>query len=241
MAGWPATAARSVAEKVAPSSVAARSISSTRWETNPRRAVIAAANDTGTPLPSSNSAASSSMRMRCSRRSASTTSPTYSGLPPACRTAARSRGPAAGTPSRSPISADTDSAGNAGRSSTTPPVETDARRSASTSARCGTGRHAATSSNGSCGTSQLNCRHTTRLSVSAQCRSSTTSTTGAWPHSRSTNATNRSVTAGNGSADAPSAAAPRAACSKSTISRRAGSGEPKTTCRQSSATRNGNR
>jgi hypothetical protein len=159
---------------------------------------MAAFNEDGTSVAPAISARRSASWMRLSRRSASTNSRRYSGLPPACSAAACSRAPG-GAPASRPVRSVTASWARGASDISTPSGSVMVRRSASTSGRRGTGRHDPASNRGSCPTSRRSRPHTARLISSAHCRSSRTSRTGEETHHRSMSMTSRSAAATTGS------------------------------------------
>ena len=225
-----------------PSSAASRRTSVVRPLRKSSRRAIAPANENETgrrePGPTSSAVPSVSCTSR-SRRSASTSSRTYSGLPTAWATCRRSRGPSAPPASRAASSAASSGVSGPRLTATASASAVTSSRSAATSGRTGTGRLAPISSSGSWATARCSRPQTARLASSAHCMSSTTTTTGDAAHSRSTSASSRSATAATTSPGvSPAAPSPR---SRAAIWARSASGERGPMRRQSDSTHSGNR
>src|SRR6266550_3767092 len=117
----PPTVDRSGTENSAPSTAASRNTSNVGSVRNANRSEIPSASDTGPPASPASSTVPPRTRARCSRTSASTSSRTYSGFPPAAAAASRSAGPTRPPTSR-PTSSATSASGSGPNPSTAPPT-----------------------------------------------------------------------------------------------------------------------
>ena len=168
---------------------------------------MASTSERGTcqPVPRTTSAIPSTSRTASSRPSASSSSPTYMGLPLAPATSSRSAGPG-GAPSRCATSPATAVSASGPSGSGCAPCETRLRTSPAVASVCRVAVVASTSSSGCCARSRPSRCSTTALDGSIHCASSSTIATGPRAHQRSIRSRIVSVTANSCSA---AAAAPR--------------------------------